>query len=115
MPDASESGRARGESSSRVGRRVEAARRIQSARFSDLPSVHANGQMERSQLRRLGALDDRADALLARLTEVGTFSLRGRDRAFRVARTIADLEGAERVSERHLAEAVQYRRGTTPA
>ncbi len=93
-----------GESSDAVRARVIAARTRQMARDGTL-----NARLQGRRLRARTALDAPArrmfDAALARLA----LSARGHDRVLRVARTIADLEGAETVHGDHLAEALQFR------
>jgi magnesium chelatase family protein len=100
-----------GETSGVVAARVRAARRRQSERFAEVPRVFANGQMTRPLIERWCALDRGGAHLVERCRERSGLSLRGRDRALRVARTIADLEPADTIGERHLAEALQYREG----
>jgi predicted ATPase with chaperone activity len=60
-------------------------------------------------VRRLVALDPPAEQLLARAYAVGALSARGRHRVVRVARTIADLEHAERVTRDHVLGALALR------
>ena len=65
--------------------------------------------MDAALLRRDGRARAGAEAPLRRAYERGELSARGRDRAVRVARTIADLEGAEQVTRRHVVTALGYR------
>ena len=91
------------ESTADVRERVSAARRLQRTRG------FINAELPTSQLRRRCRLDAHATALIAEAIDRSGLSARGVMRALRVARTIADLDHAERVSERELAEALQYR------
>ena len=94
-----------GEASAAVRERVAAARHRQMAR-QGLP----NAQIEGRVLRRVCATADvRANALVARSVARLGLSVRGVTRVLRVARTIADLEGALTVERRHVAEALQFR------
>jgi magnesium chelatase family protein len=67
-------------------------------------------------IRRLIALEQRAEELLGQAYATGALSARGRHRVVRVARTVADLDGAERVSSEHLltALALRQRAGAMP-
>jgi magnesium chelatase family protein len=88
--------------------RVLAARERQRARLGSA-GLALNAQLSPRQLRRLCLLAPEATRLLGvAMTRLG-LSARGHDRALRVARTIADLAGAETVRAEHCAEAVQYR------
>jgi magnesium chelatase family protein len=60
-------------------------------------------------LRTLCALDDAGERTLEMAVRRMGFSARAHDRILKVARTIADLAGVERVCAKHLAEAIQYR------
>jgi magnesium chelatase family protein len=93
------------ESSASVRARVVAARARQMARQDQ-----SNAQLEGRTLRRLCAISDAAgESLLAAGIARHGLSVRGVARVLRVARTIADLDGADRLTRRHLAEALQFR------
>jgi magnesium chelatase family protein len=62
-----------------------------------------------SELRKLCALDEAGERTLEMAVRRMGLSARAHDRILKVARTIADLDNAERVAAKHLAEAVQYR------
>ena len=98
----------RGEPSVSVRGRVVAARARQRDRLAGSPA-HCNAQMSPTQLREHCRLDDRGHGLLERVVDRVGMSARAYDRILKVARTIADLEGAEAIGPAHLAEAVQYR------
>lgn len=68
-----------------------------------------NSAIPVSQLRGLCALDEAGERTLEMAVRRMGFSARAHDRILKVARTICDLDGSERVSAKHLAEAVQYR------
>jgi magnesium chelatase family protein len=92
-----------GATSSEMRARVAETRAIQQARGfnnSDIP-VH--------ELRKLCALDDAGERTLELAVRKMGLSARAHDRILKVARTVADMDGTERVSAKHLAEAVQYR------
>ena len=65
--------------------------------------------MDGRLVRRYMRLDDAAEGLLDRAYSTGVLSARGRHRVLRVARTIADLEGCERVSSAHMLTALGLR------
>lgn len=97
-----------GEPSSTIGARVVGARRRQAARFS-AGTIYMNSQMTPAHLRRHCQLDQEMSDLLGSAVEQFGLSARAYDRVLKVARTIADLEGAENLSATHVAEALQYR------
>jgi magnesium chelatase family protein len=108
------SGRGAGEPSAAVRERVVAARERQRERFS--PSgPSCNARMARAELERFVLLDRGPRRLLVEACRRLGLTARGYDRVRRVARTIADLEGSAAILERHLAEAVQYRRAPEAA
>ncbi len=87
---------------------VLAAQAIQAERYRSLP-ISWNSELTGGALRRYAALSPESAALLAGVLDSLGLSMRAHDRIIKLARTIADLEGAADISTAHLAEAVQYR------
>lgn len=100
--------RQRAESSAAVKARVDAARAIQARRFAGT-NVACNAAMPPDMIGRLCRLDAAGDALMKSAFDRMGLTARSHDRILRVARTIADLDGAEDIDPSHLAEAIQYR------
>lgn len=98
-----------GEPSAAIRERVVRARAVQAARFRDAEGVHTNAMMNARMLRTHCPLDAAAATLLERAMERLGLSARAYDRIVKVARTIADLAGAERIAAAHVAEAINYR------
>ena len=96
------------ESSAEIKARVDAARALQAARFAGT-DVPCNAQMPPAMIGRFCALDARCDALMKAAFERMGLTARSHDRVLRVARTIADLDGAAAIGPEHLSEAIQYR------
>jgi magnesium chelatase family protein len=96
-------------SSEPVRARVAAARKRQWERLREEPGTFSNAQLDGSQLDACCRLDREARSLLKRAVARFGLSARAHVRILRVARTIADLEGAEALSASHVAEAVRYR------
>ena len=96
-------GNDRGVTSSEMRARVAGARAIQQSRG------FYNAHIPARTLRGLCALDDAGERTLELAVRKMGLSARAHDRILKVARTIADLDGSERVTAKHLAEAVQYR------
>lgn len=94
----------RGEPSSAVRARVLAARRRQLGRQGCL-----NAQLKPGRLRQMAALEPASRRTLERWAEQKGLTARGFHRAWRVARSVADIEGAEQIAERHILEALGYR------
>jgi len=97
-----------GEPSAVVRARVEAARRRQSERLAG-SGARVNARMSGRQVRRFCSPPPEAARLLQQAVSRLGLSARGHDRVLKVARTIADLGGCERIAAEHVAEAVQYR------
>ena len=100
--------RAQAESSAAIRARVNAAREIQKKRFEGT-NVLCNAQMEPAMVGKYCQLDEAGEKLLGNAFECLGLTARSHDRLLRVARTIADLEGAADIDASHLAEAIQYR------
>ncbi len=92
-----------------VAARVAAARDTQRRRYEGL-GLRANAQAEGELLDRIATPEPAGARLLADAAEAMRLTARGYHRVLRVARTIADLSGAETVARIHLAEALSYRR-----
>ncbi len=97
-----------GECSAVVRERVLAARQQQEARFRDFP-FFTNASLQGKAIERFCPLGDEATALLNQAADKLGFSARAYSRVRKVARTIADLEGAADISAHHVAEAIQFR------
>ena len=101
-------GRPEAESSASVKRRVDAARAIQRRRFG-ADGTMINAHMDSAALRQFCTLDAEGEGLMRDAFEALGLSARSHDRILRVARTIADLAGAESIGPGHIAEAIQFR------
>ena len=98
-----------GESSAQIRERVIAARKIQTARFAGKPKTTCNARMGSRELKTFCELDEAARDLLRNAMTEYNLSARAYDRILKVARTIADLAAAEKISSDHVSEAIQYR------
>ena len=96
------------EPSKNIKQRVDLARNRQHARFGKNSSM-CNARMGPNELRTYCRLDDESTELMRQAFQVFGLTARSYDRILRVARTIADLEGSERITSDHVAEAIQYR------
>ena len=96
------------EPSAVVKARVDAARAIQEKRFAGT-AVSCNAHMAPAQIGQFCALDAAGEALMKSAFDRMGLTARSHDRILRVARTIADLDGAAAIGPEHLAEAIQYR------
>ena len=97
------------ESSAAVRARVERARDIQRSRFSGERGIYANAHMTARHLRRHCALSSPVESLLRQAVHRLGLSARAYHRVLKIARTIADLDGAQALDTDHVSEAVQYR------
>jgi magnesium chelatase family protein len=98
-----------GEASGTVAARVAKARAVQRERYAGVAGVSTNADAEGDLLDAAAAMEETARTLLASVAARFRLSARGYHRALRVARTIADIEGAEVIARAHVAEAVGYR------
>lgn len=98
-----------GEASNVIRERVIKARKIQEKRFLSYPGVHSNAQMTSRLLATYAQLDEKGLNLLKQAMNRLNLSARAYDRILKVSRTIADLEGSEKILPSHLAEAIGYR------
>ncbi|WP_318345057.1 YifB family Mg chelatase-like AAA ATPase [Flagellimonas baculiformis] len=99
----------KGESSMDIRKRVEVARDIQTARFSEWEGIHYNAQMDTKHIRQFCPLGDSSKELLKNAMQRLNLSARAYDRILKVSRTIADLENEENINQNHISEAIQYR------
>ena len=100
---------AREEPSAAIRGRVEGAREVQRRRFRDRPGVRANAQMAARDLRRHCRLSGPVESLLHEAVNRLGLSARAYHRVLKIARTIADLDGADDLTPTHVSEAIQYR------
>lgn len=97
------------ENSITIKNRVIKAREIQMNRFARLPNINTNAQMQAADLKQWALLDKASSSLLKLAMEKFHLSARAHDRIIKVARTIADLDGAKDIQNQHISEAIQYR------
>lgn len=98
-----------GEPSAAIRERVIRARQIQEKRYASHPGIYCNAQMTSKLLALYARPDENGLQLLKSAMDRLNLSARAYDRILKVARTIADLEGCEKVLSRHLGEAIGYR------
>ena len=98
-----------GESSATIRERVIKARQIQEQRFANDKGVYCNAQMTERMLHLYAEPDAQSLDMLRTAMERLSLSARAYSRILKVARTIADLEGSERIQSHHIAEAIGYR------
>lgn len=98
-----------GEASAQIRARVIAARRRQQERFRNKPRITCNARMGSKELKEHCALNEPTLELIKFAMADLNLSARAYDRVLKVARTIADLEGAECITPDHISEAIQYR------
>lgn len=96
------------EPSSAIRTRVDRARKLQQERYDGL-GVNSNSALTAPLVSRFCPMTEAASALLRRAFDSMGLSARAYDRILKVSRTIADLDGEEKIGRAHVAEAVQYR------
>ncbi len=100
---------AKGESSEEIRKRVVKARQIQLKRFANYKHIFNNADMGTKEVRKFCVLDEACTELLKNAMNRLGLSARAYDRILKVSRTIADLEGSEKITPAHISEAIQYR------
>ncbi|MDR1650335.1 MAG: YifB family Mg chelatase-like AAA ATPase [Synergistaceae bacterium] len=103
-------GENRAEPSETVRRRVEMARKVQQERWKEF-GYHCNAELPEKVIRQTLNLDSDVRPFLAETMKRVRLSGRGYSRVLRVARTVADLEGTEKIGIHHVAESLSYREG----
>jgi len=98
-----------GESSLAIRERVLRARERQQLRFQGLKNIQNNGEMGVKEIKKFALLTDSSTKLLNDSAKRLNLSARAYHRIIKLARTIADLAGADHIQDQHLLEALQYR------
>jgi len=98
-----------GEPSEKIRGRVNRTREIQLQRFKSQPGVYCNAHMESRQIIEYCKINNEGENILKMAVQKLGLSARAYDRVLKLARTIADMEGAQDITPVHLCEAVQYR------
>jgi magnesium chelatase family protein len=105
-----------GESSACIRARVQAARDIQTKRYSSIrnsnnefSNIVCNADMHIGEIRKFCKLQEEGQSLMRAAMSQLNLSARAYHRILKLARTIADLAGCEDIQSVHLAEALQYR------
>jgi magnesium chelatase family protein len=98
-----------GETSAQIRTRVIAARKLQTVRLTGKKNVTCNARMGPKELKAFCELDELTREMLKQAMTEYNLSARAYDRILKVARTIADLAGAEKISSDHISEAIQFR------
>lgn len=98
------------ESSAQIRERVMRTREAQLNRFAAAGErIYSNAQMSTRQIRTYCDLGTESERMLERAMQQQGLSARAHDRILKVARTIADMDGAAQIESKHIAEAIQYR------
>ena len=98
------------ESSTQIRERVMRTREVQLNRFAAAGErIYSNAQMSTRQIRTYCDLGTDSERMLERAMQQQGLSARAHDRILKVARTIADMDGAAQIEGKHIAEAIQYR------
>ena len=97
------------EGSKTIRERVCKAREIQQKRFKKDKAIHSNAEMRNKDIKKYCFLSKEAERVLKQGASAFQLSARSYFKMIKIARTIADLQGAELISAAHMAEALQYR------
>jgi magnesium chelatase family protein len=96
------------EPSNQIRERVVKARKIQSARYAN-EGILTNSELSAGMIKKYCPLDEKSKEILKLASQKYQLSGRRHSRILKIARTIADLAGAENISAEHLTQALQYR------
>ena len=96
------------ESSAEIKARVDRARKIQNERYKD-ENIICNARLTPKMLKKYCVLSEDAENILAAAFKNMGLSGRAYDRILKVSRTLADLDGAEKIESQHIAQAIQFR------
>lgn len=97
-----------GEKSARIRERVERARQSQQRRYRS--QLRLNGDMSNAEIQVFSKLEEESELLLESAYKSMGLSARAMNSILKISRTVADLDGAERIEKKHLIEAMSYRR-----
>ena len=97
-----------GETSAQIRARVNAARRLQQQRYKGT-GIYCNAELDNELLSLYCRLDSAGERMMEKAYNAFALSARALGRVKKVARTIADMEGADSIGQKHLAEAIGYR------
>jgi len=103
------SSKSSGQDSATLRDQVAKSRSIQIERFKSEPKIFCNAHMKSKHLRSYCVLDEASMNLLKTAIDKLGLSARAFDRIHKVARTIADLDGKDKIESPHISEAIQYR------
>ena len=96
------------ENSSEIKIRVNKAKKMQLERYKN-DGIISNGELTPNLIQKYCKIDDKSREILQKSFDKLGISARGYSKILKLARTIADLDGAENILSRHIAEAIQYR------
>jgi len=97
------------ESSAIIRERVMKARNVQDKRLEGIPDYYYNAQLNAKLIEKFCSIDEECKGLLKKAMEKFGFSARSYSRILKVSRTIADMDEAKNIQQRHLAEAIMFR------
>lgn len=101
-------GKEKGESSKQIQARVNKARKIQETRYKKY-KIYSNSELTPKLMEEFCKIDKESEEILEKTFKKLKLSSRAYNRILKVARTIADLEGKEKIEKAHITEAIQYR------
>ena len=102
------SGEIKEESSEEIKKRVDFARKVQTARYEN-QKIYSNSKMTNSMIKQYCKLDAESNQMLKLAFDNLKLTARAYNRILKVARTIADLDGSEDIKQEHVFEAINYR------